>query len=145
MSPLPLASRATRAAGAVAAGAAALGLGCAMSTSSPVRFVPASADRAGAGFVAELMRSCELDDCRTQAARLTLPTGEVMKGKLKMLSGGPLAPEAVTAVQDRRPALLSLEGDRGSRMQCELLFSTGTRHAAGTCRDGAGQRFSVSF
>lgn len=124
----------------------ALGLigGCTLSSSSQAHFSPMAGDRA-AGFTTELVRSCELDDCRTQRVRLVLPEGEAMTGSLRLLSGGPLSPDAVAASQDRRPAVLTLAGDRGSRLQCELLFSAGARNAKGTCRSSDGKIYAVSF
>lgn len=118
--------------------------GCALSSASQARFAPASGDRT-AGFTTEIVRSCELDDCRTQAVRLVLPDGEVMTGQLRLLTGGPLVADAVAASQDRRPAVMALAGDRGSRLQCELLFTAGARVARGVCRSAAGISYSVSF
>lgn len=118
--------------------------GCALSTTSQARFTPTAGDRA-AGFTTELVRSCELDECRTQSVRLVLPDGEVMTGRLRLLSAGPLSPDAVAATQDRRPASLSLSGDRGSRLQCELLFSAGARNARGVCKASDGRAYAVSF
>ncbi len=118
--------------------------GCTLSSTAQARFTPTSGDR-GAGFTTELVRSCELDDCRTQAVRLTLPDGEVLSGQLRLLSGGPIMADAVAASQDRRPATMSLVGDRGSRLQCELLFSAGARNARGVCKASGGAAYSVAF
>jgi hypothetical protein len=123
---------------------ALLGAGCSLSSTSQVRFAPASGDRA-AGFVTDLERSCELDECRVQTVRLVLPSGEVMTGKLRMLTSGPLLADAVAASQDRRPAAMTLAGDRGSRMQCELLFTAGARTARGACKAADGSAYAVSF
>jgi hypothetical protein len=118
--------------------------GCALSSSSQARFTPTAGERS-AGFTTELVRSCEIDDCRTQRVRLVMPDGEVMTGSLRLLTAGPLSPDTVAASQDRRPASLSLSGDRGSRLQCELLFSAGARNARGVCKSTDGRAYAVSF
>ena len=123
---------------------ALLGAGCTLSSNSQVRFAPTGGDR-GPAFVTDLERSCEVDECRVQTVRLVLPSGEVMTGKLRMLTSGPLVADAVTASQDRRPATMNLAGDRGSRMQCEFLFTAGTRSARGACKAADGTAYAVSF
>jgi hypothetical protein len=137
---------------------AALGLfvaGCTLSSSAQMRFAPTSVERPASPFSTELTRTCVVDDCRTQTVQLRMPDGESMTGQLRFLSGAVAAGEGTSvgigwttpgvASQERRPAVMTLTGDRGSRLTCELLFSTGTRHASGLCRAPSGASYAVSL
>lgn len=120
-----------------------------------MRFAPTSVERPAAPFATELTRTCVVDDCRTQTVQLRMPDGESMTGQRRFLSGGAASGEAsgigvgwaspVVASQERRPAVMTLMGDRGSRLTCELLFSAGTRHATGLCRSPSGASYAVSL
>ena len=147
---------ARRAAAAGAALATAIVAGCTLSSAAQIRFSPTSAERPAAPFTAELVRTCVVDDCRTQAVELRMPDGESMTGQLRFLSGGTSADAPsgvgfgwaapVVASQERRPAVMALTGDRGTRLQCELLFSAGARHASGLCRAApSGASYAVSL
>lgn len=129
---------------------------CALSSSSQIRFYPVSTERTTAPFATVLKRSCELDDCRTQRVEMQLPDGEVLTGELRFLPAGatPVAPfaqpaPATGALQDeaprRRPAVMTVVGNRGSRLRCDLIFSAGARHAAGVCKNSAGATYTVEI
>lgn len=129
---------------------------CALTSSSQIRFYPSSAEAAGAPFVAGLSRSCELDDCRVQQVELRMPDGEVLSGQLRFLPAGvtPVDPfsaplPATGAVLDETPrhrsAVMTAEGNRGSRLRCELVFTAGARHAAGICKSASGATYTVEI
>ncbi len=84
------------------------------------------------------------------------PTGEQLTGQLRLLAVGvaPAEPSVGPApatgallddVPRRRPGVLALVGDRGTRLQCDLVFSAGTRHAVGTCKTAAGAAYTVDL
>jgi hypothetical protein len=142
----------------LAAVAAALLSGACVSLSSAGRmtFYPIGGAPSQPPFSAELHRSCEIDDCRIQRVEMRWPTGELFSGQLRLLAVGvaPAEPTvgpapATGAILDdvprRRPGVLTLAGDRGTRLQCELVFSAGTRHAVGTCKTGAGAAYTVDL
>lgn len=119
-------------------------------------FYPLGGERSQAPFFTELRRSCELDDCRTQRVELHWPDGERMTGQLRLLAVGVIPPEpsvgpapATGAILDdlprRRPGIMTLSGDRGSLLRCELTFSAGTRHAVGTCKHSSGAVYTVDL
>lgn len=127
-----------------------------LSSTGRMSFYPVGGDRSQPPFATELKRSCELDDCRIQRVELRWPNGEVLTGQLRLLSVGvtPAEPTvgpapATGAILDdvprRRPGVMTLVGDRGSRLQCELTFSAGTRHAVGTCKSSAGALYTVDL
>lgn len=130
--------------------------GCALTSSSQIRFYPSSAEGAGVPFTAPLARSCQFDDCRVQQIELRMPDGEVFSGELRFLPAGvtPVEPfsaplPATGALLDeaprRRSAVMTVVGNRGSRMRCELVFSAGARHAAGICKSASGATYTVEI
>jgi hypothetical protein len=119
-------------------------------------FYPLGGDASQAPFSTELARSCELDDCRTQRVELRWPGGELLTGELRLLAVGVAPPEptvgpapATGAILDdlprRRPGVMTVSGDRGSRLRCELTFSAGTRHAVGVCKHSSGASYTVDL
>jgi hypothetical protein len=119
-------------------------------------FYPLGGSGPASPFASELTRSCVLDDCRVQRVRLQWPTGEVLTGELRLLAVGvaPVEPTlgpapATGAILDdvprRRPGVMSLSGDRGMRLHCELTFSAGTRHAVGACKSSTGAAYTVDL
>jgi hypothetical protein len=137
--------------------AALLASGCvSLSSAGRMTFYPLGGTASQPPFSAELRRSCEIDDCRIQRVEMRWPTGEQLTGQLRLLAVGvaPAEPTvgpapATGAILDdvprRRPGVLSLVGDRGTRLQCELIFSAGTRHAVGTCKTAAGAAYTVDL
>lgn len=142
---------------AVLAAAVLLTAACAsLSSTGRMSFYPLGGDRSQPPFSTDLKRSCELDDCRTQRVELRWPSSELMTGELRLLAVGvtPAEPTvgpapATGAILDdvprRRPGVMTLVGDRGSRLRCELTFSAGTRHAVGTCKHSSGVTYTVDL
>jgi hypothetical protein len=140
-----------------AVAAALLAAGCvSLSSAGRMTFYPLGGAASQPPFAAEIRRSCEIDDCRIQRVEMRWPTGEQLTGQLRLLAVGvaPAEPTvgpapATGAVLDdvprRRPGVLTLVGDRGTRLQCDLVFSAGTRHAVGTCKTAAGAAYTVDL
>lgn len=119
-------------------------------------FYPMGGAASKAPFGAQLTRSCELDDCRVQRVEMQWPDGEVLTGELRLLPPGvtPAEPTvgprpATGAILDdaprRRPGVMTLVGNRGSQLRCELTFSAGTRHAVGLCKSATGATYTVDL
>lgn len=142
---------------ACALAAIALATGCAsLSSTARMGFYPLGGDRSQEPFFTDLKRSCELDDCRSQRVELRWPSGELMTGELRLLAVGVTPPEPTVGpapatgailedVPRRRPGVMTLSGDRGSRLRCELTFSAGTRHAVGLCKHSSGAAYTVDL
>jgi hypothetical protein len=137
---------------------AALALaGCTSAVSSRARLSPTT-DLGGTPIVAEVERSCRLGDCRVQRVRMVLPDGEVLEGDLTFIppgltvpggtwGGGLLGVPAVgiAGVPSRRAAELTLQGNRGTRLSCELVFVAGARQGSGLCRSATGVSYLVDL
>lgn len=142
---------------AALATAASVAAACvSLSSTARMSFYPLGGDRSQPPFATELTRSCVLDDCRVQRVQLQWPTGEVLTGELRLLAVGvgPVEPglgpvPATGAILDdvprRRPGVMVLTGNHGSRLHCELTFSAGTRHAVGTCKSSTGAAYTVDL
>lgn len=142
---------------ALASAALMTGACVSLSSSGRMSFYPLGGDRSQPPFAAALTRSCVLDDCRVQRVEMQWPpTGEVLGGELRLLAVGvaPVEPTlgpapATGAILDdvprRRPGVMALTGNRGTRLQCELTFSAGTRHAVGTCKSSTGAAYTVDL
>lgn len=128
--------------------------GCALSSSSQMRFYPSSDAPARAPFTIELTRACELDDCRVQRIEARWPDGERLTGELRFLPvgvtpaepfTGPVPGPALDEAPRRRPAVMALTGERGSRLRCDLVFTAGARRAVGVCKDAGGSVYSIEI
>jgi hypothetical protein len=140
----------------VAAGTS-LAMACVqLSSAARMGFYPLGGDASQPRFAVELERSCTLDDCRVQRVEMEWPSGEVLRGELRLLPVGvtPADPKvgpapATGAILDeaprRRPGVMTLDGNRGFRLQCELVFSAGTRHAVGICKSSTGASYTVDL
>lgn len=126
-----------------------------LSSTARMSFYPRGGERSDR-FSTELRRSCELGDCRVQRVEMPWRTGEVLTGELRLLTVGVTPVEATVGpvpatsallddVPRRRPGVMTLEGNRGSRVKCELIFSAGTRHAVGTCKTSTGETYTVDL
>lgn len=136
---------------------ALLAAGCvSLSSAGRMTFYPLGGAESQPPFAAEIRRSCEIDDCRIQRVEMRWPTGEQLTGQLRLLAVGvaPAEPSVGPApatgallddVPRRRPGVLTLVGDRGTRLQCDLIFSAGTRHAVGTCKTASGAAYTVDL
>lgn len=134
-----------------------LAAGCAsLYSTARMGFYPLGGERSQTPFSTDLKRSCELDDCRIQRVELRWPDGELMTGELRFLAVGVTPPEprvgpvpASGAILDdvprRRPGVMALSGDRGSKLGCELTFHAGTRNAVGICKHSSGAAYTVDL
>jgi hypothetical protein len=127
-----------------------------LSSTARMSFYPLGGDRSQPPFATELKRSCELDDCRTQRVELRWPSGDLLTGELRLLAVGvapaeptvgpaPASGEILADIPRRRPGVMTLDGNRGLRLRCELIFSAGTRHAVGTCKSSTGATYTVDL
>jgi hypothetical protein len=113
-----------------------------------VRLTPVDGPGAGAPLAGRIERSCPLGECRTQRVRLSLSTGKVLEGELRLLSAGsaggsPHASGAAVPVPARRPAVLGLADPDGTRISCEVLLSPDTREGSGLCTTGSGVGYEI--
>jgi hypothetical protein len=131
---------------------------CASTSSSGLRLYPIADGPTGAAVEARLTRACQVGDCRVQRATLTLPDGEVLQGEFRLLAAGadsatlseaPSGPLGVPAPTPGRgvglPATMTVRGNRGTRMRCEMTLSRTGQHGTGLCWSSRGEVFRLEI
>jgi hypothetical protein len=94
----------------------------------------------------------------------TLPNGEVLKGELTLLRGGSVglsstfasvagaggtaagsAASVSSETPGTSPGTISMFGDRGTGLLCEMMNDNTTAHGVGACRTSSGATYRMSY
>lgn len=96
----------------------------------------------GPAQTVQLVRFCEVGDCRVQRAEMTMPDGEVLSGTLTQRTASVRSGVGIANLQAQaskgggpnvRLGTLRLSADQGMSLECNLLLRIGGRHANGSC------------
>ena len=132
--------------------------GCASTATTDATFYRVTADETPGRETVQLTRSCQVGDCRVQAVTMSMPDGRVLEGTLTIVPAGSTggavgitnlqgasAAAAPARPPNARMARMSLSGDGGERLQCQLLLRVGGRHATGSCRSADGLDYRIEY